>query len=57
MKRRQKRKHLEIEESKEAGISKSQEDISHPESTGVPKAQSPGEPGNCYRTVPSLDHH
>ncbi|XP_031222166.1 protein FAM170A isoform X2 [Mastomys coucha] len=42
MKRRQKRKHLEIEESKEAGISKSQEDISQPESTGVPKAQSPG---------------
>lgn len=25
-----------------SGISKSQEDISHPESTGVPKAQSPG---------------
>ncbi|XP_028633069.1 protein FAM170A isoform X1 [Grammomys surdaster] len=42
MKRRQKRKHLEIEESKEAGISKSQEDIAQPESTGVAKAQSPG---------------
>ncbi|XP_037052833.1 protein FAM170A isoform X5 [Peromyscus leucopus] len=47
MKRRQKRKHLEIEESQEGdeearGISKSQEDISQPESTGVAKAQSPG---------------
>nr|XP_006254795.1 protein FAM170A isoform X2 [Rattus norvegicus] len=47
MKRRQKRKHLEIEESKEAGensggISKSQEDTSQPESTGAAKAQSPG---------------
>ncbi|CAH7018488.1 protein FAM170A isoform X1 [Phodopus roborovskii] len=47
MKRRQKRKHLEIEESEEAdeksgGISKSQEDVPQPESTGVAKAQSPG---------------
>ncbi|XP_037364148.1 protein FAM170A [Talpa occidentalis] len=42
MKRRQKRKHLENEESQESvekggGISKTQEDVSQPESTGVPK--------------------
>nr|XP_044988673.1 protein FAM170A isoform X2 [Jaculus jaculus] len=47
MKRRQKRKHLEIEESQEAdekagGISKSQEDVPQPEFTGVNKVQSPG---------------
>ncbi|XP_005069184.1 protein FAM170A isoform X1 [Mesocricetus auratus] len=47
MKRRQKRKHLEIEESEETdeksgGISKSQEDVPQPESTGVAKAQNPG---------------
>ncbi|XP_055478961.1 protein FAM170A [Psammomys obesus] len=47
MKRRQKRKHLEIEEAKETdekagGISKSQEDVPQPESTGMAKAQSPG---------------
>ncbi|KAL1773929.1 FAM170A isoform X1 [Sigmodon hispidus] len=47
MKRRQKRKHLEIEEPQETeekagGISKSQEDDTQPESPGVAKAQSPG---------------
>ncbi|XP_029418234.1 protein FAM170A isoform X2 [Nannospalax galili] len=47
MKRRQKRKHLEIEESQEAdekerGISKLQEDARQPESTEVAEAQSLG---------------
>ncbi|XP_007947357.1 protein FAM170A [Orycteropus afer afer] len=45
MKRRQKRKHLENEESQETteksgGVSKSQEDVSKPESTGVTKGWS-----------------
>ncbi|XP_012583277.1 PREDICTED: protein FAM170A [Condylura cristata] len=48
MKRRQKRKHLENEESQESaekggGISKPQEDASRPESTGVPKGLRVGE--------------
>ncbi|XP_050005170.1 protein FAM170A [Alexandromys fortis] len=47
MKRRQKRKHLEIEESQEDDekteeISKSQDDVPQPESTGVAEAQNPG---------------
>ncbi|XP_051019167.1 LOW QUALITY PROTEIN: protein FAM170A [Acomys russatus] len=64
MKRRQKRKHLEIEESKE-GISKSQEDGPQPESTGGAKAPSPGvgeaspasEYFSCVSSPHQLIHH